>query len=339
MKKIQKQTIYDIAQKAGASASTVSAALNGTWKSRRIKEETAQRIQEIAEAHGYLANLQARGLRKAKSGLVGMILPQHDNRFFSALSQSFATEARARGLCPVIVSTRRDPEEEVKSVESLVAYAIDWLFIAGASDPDGLSRICRDANLLHVFVDQPCPLAPSVVSDNYRGAAVLTEKIIDAMPAVDDPARAKPFFLGGDGSLHATSRRIAAFRNVVEQRFGKVDDEQIIACSYDPKRADEEIRRLCDRLGGLPAGLFINSVDCFEGVLGFLVERPKADFDRCAIGCYDFDPYGAFLQFPVDMVRQRSNRLITKAYEFIDTDARAPALVMVEPELFAARRS
>ena len=79
-KPTQKQTIYDIAQQVGASPSTVSAALNGTWKARRIKEETAQRIIALARQMGYSVNLQARGLRTARSGLVGLGPRRADRR-------------------------------------------------------------------------------------------------------------------------------------------------------------------------------------------------------------------------------------------------------------------
>lgn len=61
----RKVTIYDIAKLSGASPSTVSAALNGTWKSRRIGEKTVAKIQRIAEKNGYSTNMQARGLRQA----------------------------------------------------------------------------------------------------------------------------------------------------------------------------------------------------------------------------------------------------------------------------------
>ena len=45
-----KTTIYDIARISGASASTVSAVLSGTWKERRIRENTAEAIRKIAAA-------------------------------------------------------------------------------------------------------------------------------------------------------------------------------------------------------------------------------------------------------------------------------------------------
>lgn len=332
-----KPTIYDVARESGSAPSTVSSALDGSWKQRRIKEETVERIKQVAEQLGYTANLQARGLRKARSGLIAMVLPVHDNRFFSSLSQHFATEVRARGQCPVIVSTLRETQEEVDSVEDLLNYAVDALFIAGATDPEGLSRICHRAKLPHVFIDLPSSHSPSVVSDNAFGAEMLTNKIIDTMPAVDDPLKNRVYFLGGSERLYATSRRVDAFRRVVTERLGDFSDDQVINCGYVPVRAAEEIRRLVERLGGLPAGLFINSVPAFEGSLSYLVNFPPEAFENSVIGCYDYDPFGAFLQFPVHMIAQNSRELVRKAFLLLDNNAHGEVLEMVRPELVHPR--
>jgi len=140
----RKATIYDIARLSGASPSTVSAALGESWRKRRISEATVEAIRTIAAAQGYSANMQARGLRKARSGLVGMVIPLHDNRFFSSMSQSFEAFARDRGLVPVIASSMREPEEERRIVETLISYAVDYLFIAGATDPDAVTAMITD---------------------------------------------------------------------------------------------------------------------------------------------------------------------------------------------------
>lgn len=337
IRKGQKPTIYDIARISGASPSTVSSVLNGTWQVRRIREETAQKIKDVAAANGYSINLQARGLRKARSGLVGMILPVHDNRFFSSLSQHFATEARARGLCPVIVSTRREPEEEVRSVESLISYAVESLFIAGATDPETLSDLCHKSNLPHVFIDLPSDQSPSVVSDNAIGAEMLTRSILDKMPRHPDPLRALPYLIGGNARLYASSRRIGAFRALVTRELGSISDDQVIACGYVPARAAEEMERLVDRLGGMPAGLFINSIPAFEGALSYLVRLPPAALAQTVIGCYDYDPFGAFLQFPVHMIRQNSKELIRQAYSLLDSGDTGPVIKMVSPDLVQPR--
>lgn len=335
--RIRKPTIYDIAKLSGASPSTVSAALNGTWKARRIGEETVRRIQKTAAKHGYSTNMQARGLRQARSGMIGMIIPVHDNRFFASLSQSFDSRARELGLCPVIASTLRSPEEEARTVETLISYAIDSLFITGATDPDSLSDLCAAANLPHIYIDLPGKDAPSIVSNNYHGAEQLTRQIVSEMQASDAPLRGRPYFLGGSVLDYATALRVDAFRAVATELCGSVADDQIISCGYAPRDATRAIEALCERIGGLPAALFVNSLTAFEGVMSYFVNLPPEAFAESVIGCYDYDPFAAFLQFPVYMIRQNSDGLVAKAFELFESQTTDPVLIEVEPELIPPR--
>ena len=186
-------------------------------------------------------------------------------------------------------------------------------------------------------MDLPGPDAPSVVSDNYHGAEMLTQTILAAMPSVADPARARPYFIGGVTDDYASARRIEAFRAVAATPDSAVREEQVIACGYAPGHAQRELAALCDRLGGLPAALFVNSLTVFEGALSHLITLPPGAFDQTVVGCYDYDPFAAFLQFPVHMVRQNSAGLIARAFELIEADERAPQLIEIEPELIAPR--
>jgi LacI family fructose operon transcriptional repressor len=328
-----KPTIYDIARLGGASPSTVSSVLNGTWKARRISEETARRIEALAGEHGYSPNMQARGLRRAQSGLIGMILPLHDNRFFASLSQSFEVNARERGWCPVIASTLRNPEEEIRIVKTLISYAIDYLFIAGATDPAALGELCAAAGVPHVFIDLPGDDAPSVVSNNFGGAEALSRKLRELMAPQGDDARDKLYFFGGDATDYATKKRIEGFRSVELTYRDRIDNDQIISCGYSPARAAREIEALCDRLGGMPSGLLVNSLTAFEGVMSHFVRLPPGAFDHSVIGCYDYDPFAAYLRIPVHMVRQNSHGLISRAYDLVDSGETRPIIVEVDAEL------
>ncbi len=333
----RKATIFDIARLSGASASTVSAALGESWRERRIAETTVEAIRKIAAEQGYQRNMQARGLRLARSGLIGMIIPVHDNRFFSSLSQSFEALARERGLVPVIASSLREPREERRIVETLISYAIDCLFIAGATDPETISTLCQQANLRHIFVDLPGPGVPSVVSDNYKGAADLTRRLLADRPISAATPRDRLYFLGGDVTDHASARRLAAFRDVLTAAGQPPAPDQIIACGYAPRTARHEIAALCDRLGGLPSGLFVNSLTAFEGVLGHFTALPPEAFAQTTIGCYDYDPFAAYLQFPVHMVRQDAHGLMTEAYRLLDSQSTEITLHQVPPQLIAPR--
>ena len=332
-----KPTIYDIARLSGASPSTVSAVLSGKSAERRIKEGTQRRIVTIAQEAGYSPNMQARGLRSARSGLAGMIIPLHENRFFSSLSQSFDTRARARGLCPVIASTLRDPDEERRVVQTLISYKVDTLFIAGASEPDALGAVCEAAGLAHVFIDLPGRTAPSVVTHNAHGAELLTRHLLRDIRETGDSRRAKPYFFGGNAADNATAMRVKAFRAVAAEMGVALEDEQVVQCGYAPRNATLAIEAIHRRLGGLPAALFINSLTVFEGVMRHFVKLPAEAFAECAIGCYDYDPLVGFLQFPVTMVRQNTDLLIDKGYELLDAGLADPVVVEIEPDLIEPR--
>jgi LacI family transcriptional regulator, fructose operon transcriptional repressor len=90
-------------------------------------------------------------------------------------------------------------------------------------------------------------------------------------------------------------------------------------------------------LGGLPAGLFVNSLTAFEGVMSHFVKLPTTAFSDSAIGCFDYDPFAGFLQFPVFSIRQDSNQLIAKAYDLLDSGETSAVVVQVEPELIEPR--
>lgn len=333
----KKATIYDLSQLSGSSASTVSAVLNGSWRKRRIKEATAQLIQSLAEEHGYSANLQARGLRQSRSGLVGLMLPLYDNRFFSALAQGFEARVRARGLCPLVVSGCRDPELERSTVESLLAYSIDELFIAGATDPDSIHSACAHAGVRHLNLDLPGSLATSVTSDNYAGAFELTQAILGELASHPDLVAADLCLFGGY-SDYASRERIRGFIAAKRAHFGSSASEDVFsAAGYSPTLTRQALASYIQREGRLPRGVFINSTINLEGLLGVLPQQSAEVLNDLVVGCFDYDPFASFLPFPVYMMKQDVDRVLDLAFTLMDQPEAAVRLHKVPPLLVPPR--
>ncbi|KTT32671.1 LacI family transcriptional regulator [Pseudomonas oryzihabitans] len=333
----KKATIYDLSQLSGSSASTVSAVLNGSWRKRRIKEATAQLIQSLAEEHGYSTNLQARGLRQSRSGLVGLMLPLYDNRFFSALAQGFEARVRARGLCPLVVSGCRDPELERSTVESLLAYSIDELFIAGATDPDSIHSACERAGVRHLNLDLPGTLATSVISDNYAGAFELTQAILNALLPVHDLLPGDLCLFGGY-SDYASRERIGGFLAAKKAHFGTAaSDDVFSAPGYSPALTRQALTAYIQRHGRLPKGVFINSTINLEGLLGVLPQPSSAPVTDLVVGCFDYDPFASFLPFPIYMMQQNVDRILELAFELMDRPESEVRLHKVAPLLVPPR--
>ncbi|MDK6803713.1 LacI family DNA-binding transcriptional regulator [Lactobacillus mulieris] len=75
-------TIKEIAKLAGVSTATVSRIINNSGK---VKEETRIKVQSIINQHNYHPNQVARTLFKKKSNIIGIIVPDLSNMFYSKI--------------------------------------------------------------------------------------------------------------------------------------------------------------------------------------------------------------------------------------------------------------
>lgn len=333
----RKPTIYDLAELAGTSASTVSAVINGTWQQRRIGAATAERVRALAERHRYSVNRQASGLRTSQSGLIGMIIPTHEDRFFGMLSQAFDGLARQRGLQPIVASTLRDPALEIATVKSLISHQVDHLIVTGATDPDAVGRLCRHHHVMHVNVDLPGKAAPSVISDNRWGALQLARILVERSRPQRAAARNRLYFIGGAAGDYAIEQRVRGFADAVEPAFGAVQPAQLRTCGYEVPAAERAMAALHAELGGLPRGILFASSVALEGAVRFLKTLPAEDLAACTFASYDWDPFAAGLKFPVHMMCQDVDALLAEAFRIID-GGRAPKgrVVEIRPKFIPA---
>jgi LacI family transcriptional regulator, fructose operon transcriptional repressor len=315
----RKSTIYDIGIASQASPTTVSLVLSGSWQRYRIKQETAARILDCAEQLGYAVNLKARGLRLSRSGLAGLILPHYRNRFFAGLAEAFEAATRAQGLCPIVASTHRHPDNELKVTQTLLSHQVEFLFVAGVRNPDPLNELCRAAGVRCVNIDLPGTKAPSVVSDNRDGARKLTEVIIQKL--ADRGLDASDiYFLGGEASDNATGNRLLGFRDAIAANGLALGENAIDCCGYPPGNAARSLAGRFAELGRLPSGMFLNGVTALEGALRFTSTLPAKELKKVAVGSFDWDPFAAHLPFDLTMVRQNVEVLISEGFALLDGD-------------------
>ncbi|MFD2237582.1 LacI family DNA-binding transcriptional regulator [Aureimonas populi] len=325
-----RSTIYDIAKRAGTSASTVSLVLNGSWQRYRINSDTAARVREAADALGYRTNQRARGLRLSRSSLAGMAIPHYRNRFFAGLAEEFEAQARSRGLCPVVVSTQRDRATERFVIETLLAQQVEMVIVAGVDRPDILNELCALAGIACVNLDLPGSKAPSVVSDNRGGARRLTTILVDEVRARGgDPSQIA--FVGGNSGEYATEERLAGFR---EATAGfALDESRVLRCGYSPATAEALIESWARQGDGFPPGIFVNSITACEGFAAVLRRRLELG-QRTSLACFDWDPFAASLPVPIAMMRQDVDRLIGACFELIEREEPCEAaMITVEPTL------
>ena len=81
----RRPTIVDVARAAGVSKSTVSLVLQD---SPLVKAETRTQIKAVMARIGYVYNRMAANMRSAKAGLIGLVINDLRNPFFTEFATS-----------------------------------------------------------------------------------------------------------------------------------------------------------------------------------------------------------------------------------------------------------
>jgi LacI family transcriptional regulator len=122
-----------IAQLAGVSLGTVSHVLNDTAK---VREPLRQRVLDAVQTTGYQPSQLARGLRKDKTNILAMIIPDILNPFFPGVVRGAEDVAFANGFRLVLCNTDNDHEKEVAHLNALQTYLPSGLIVIPSSFSD-----------------------------------------------------------------------------------------------------------------------------------------------------------------------------------------------------------
>lgn len=124
---MSKVTIIDVASRARVSISTVSRYLNSTVT---VSPATVERIQNAIAELNYIPNANARSLKLNKTHVVGIVISDISNGFFSALCKSVESVLYNHGYYLMICSCEEDPVRERRQIELLREKCVDGIIIS-----------------------------------------------------------------------------------------------------------------------------------------------------------------------------------------------------------------
>lgn len=123
----RRPTIVDVARAAGVSKSTVSLVLQD---SPLVKAETRTEIKAVMARIGYVYNRMAANMRSAKAGLIGLVINDLRNPFFTEFATSVQMALSARGYAAVIANTDEDPALQAQVVGAMLEHGVSALVIS-----------------------------------------------------------------------------------------------------------------------------------------------------------------------------------------------------------------
>lgn len=212
-------TMRDVAARAKVSAMTVSRVLKDD---PQVTEATRQRVLSAVDALGYRRNETARRLRVGGSGMIGLVVTNLANPFYSRLALGVQEVAYAHGLRVLLGNTAEQVDRERGLVEDLAASQVDGMIVVPAS---GSHRHLTPAALrgmpLVLAARPPAGMeADCVLVDDFGGAEAATSRLIE-------DGHQHIGFLGNPPALYTGAERFRGYWAAHEEA-GLEPDERTI---------------------------------------------------------------------------------------------------------------
>lgn len=170
-------TMRDVAAAAGVSPMTVSNVLAGR---SNVSEETRRRVLDVVERTGYRVNTAAQSLRRGRTGIVGLAVPEVHSHYFGLLAARLIARLAPEGLRVVVEQTGASREGELAAITASRVSAYDGLVLSAVGlDPDDVLAIAGDLPVVVLGERQDVRRFDHVEMANTEGAAAATRLLLD----------------------------------------------------------------------------------------------------------------------------------------------------------------
>lgn len=321
--------LKDVAVAAGVHISTASRALDERT-SALVNPGTVERVRQAADQLGYRVNGMARALRRRRTLIVGMVVPDITSPVFPAVVRGAEDVLSQLGFSLLLSSTDGDPAKARAQITAMLESRADGLLLGTArrEDPlvDEFAAVGTPIVLVNRMMDRGG--MPAVVADDYYGIQAAAEHL-------GQLGHREIGFVGGPLSLSTASQRLAGFEQAVK-RFGLTAGGVIEAAGFNEDAGLQAGEQLLDGHPGTTAIVAANDLLAI-GVIDAVTQRglscPK---DVSVVGFNDIR-YARRLQPPLTTIRIPHYDVGRRAAELllalVDNPGRSPETVMLAGEL------
>lgn len=207
----RRPTIIDVARQAGVSKSTVSLVLQN---SPLVKEATRKQVRAAMEDMGYVYNRSAAKLRTANPDLIGLVINDLRNPFFTEFATSLQMALSERGYAVVIANTDESPELQTDVVGAMIEHGVAALIISPAygedsSTFDAIERAGIPAMQVLRKIDPRTGSFPFAAPDYIEGSRIATQHLLSG-------GAGRIAFVGGLEGRGVTTERLSGYLGVLE---------------------------------------------------------------------------------------------------------------------------
>ncbi|MDO5500366.1 MAG: LacI family DNA-binding transcriptional regulator [Propionibacteriaceae bacterium] len=165
-------TIYDVAEVAGVSASTVSRVFS---RPGRVSARMAHHVREVAERLGYHADLPTPPVTRRDNHLIALAVSDITNPAYFGVIRGAESAASERGQSLVLLDTQESGEREKDHLNRLIPSLVGAVLASPRLSDQQLRMLAKQVPL--VLVNRAASGLAGVVPDNGRGVRRAVEHL------------------------------------------------------------------------------------------------------------------------------------------------------------------
>ncbi len=274
-------TIVDIARHVGVSKSTVSLVLAG---SSLVHTETRAKVQQAIEDLGYVYNRGAASLRSSHSSILGMVINDLANPFFTELAIGIERACQNGDFIPFIANTGENVERQTQVMRSMREHGAAGLVICPAvhSDPREIAALTEGLPVVFAMRRLDGGRGSVVVPDNRAGALAAVRHLIAL-------GHRRIAFLGGLPGMIVGEERIAGYRDALKEAGIAFDRSLVVEGLPNREGGRESVHTILKLKTPPTAALCFNDVVAIGAIHGLQAAGRDVGKDFAIIGFDDID--------------------------------------------------
>ncbi|MBZ4187487.1 LacI family DNA-binding transcriptional regulator [Niabella beijingensis] len=229
-------TSEDVAQLAGVSQATVSRVFAG---GANVSEKKRKKILDAAAQLEYKPNAQARSLITRKTMMVGIIMRNIRDPFYSAVLEIFHTRLSPLGYQLIFNNSENEIIEEWE-IAKLLEYNVEGIIVTDALLSEGATRKLKRSGIVSILFNRYAEglNSSAVYCDNYLAAQQIATYLVEM-------GHRTFAFISGPRNTSTTVDRLKGFQEVLWER--KIKDLTIIPGTYSYESGFESAQELLTR--------------------------------------------------------------------------------------------
>jgi LacI family transcriptional regulator, galactose operon repressor len=280
---------------AGVSTATVSRVLA---QSGRVSPDLDARVRAAAKALNYQPNRAARALRARQGSTVGVLIPDIQNLFFTAIVRGIDDEVQKHGFTVLLANSDGAYERERVYLNTFRAEGVAGLLVVPSQQDERIYREFLQTGVPLVVLDRTVhlPNVDLVSVTNAEGSAQAVAHLVSL-------GHRRIALVGGLESHNVGGERRRGYMQGLEAAALPFDPTLVKDAGFEREAARRATHELLD-MADPPTAIFSANNTMSLGVLQAIHERGQRAPDDVSIVGFDDMPWQVATQPPLTCISQ-----------------------------------